>query len=111
MSQKLENKVCTACEEGDEPMPNNEAEDMLNKVPGWEMVEDGEKIRKEYKLDDFEQSMNLVNKVAEVAEQEGHHPDIYIWYDTVRLDLTTHEVGGLTENDFIVAAKINKLNS
>lgn len=109
MSKKLENKVCTACEEGGEPMPDSEAEEMLKKIPGWEIVESGEKIRREYKLDDFQASMDLVNNIAEIAEQEGHHPDIYIWYDTVRLDLTTHEVGGLTENDFIVAAKINTL--
>jgi 4a-hydroxytetrahydrobiopterin dehydratase len=109
MSKKLENKVCTACEEGDEPMPDSEAEEMLKEIPGWEIVEGGEKIRREYKLDDFQTSMDLVNNVAEIAEQERHHPDIYIWYDTVRLDLTTHEVGGLTENDFIVAAKINTL--
>lgn len=110
MSQKLENKVCTACESGDEPMPDEKASEMLNKIPGWEIVEDGKKIRRSFNLDDFQASMQLVNDVATIAEQEGHHPDMYIWYDTVRFDLTTHEVGGLTENDFIVAAKINKLN-
>ena len=58
---------------------------------------------------DFKEAMKFVNKVAEAAEQEGHHPDIHIYYNKVRLELTTHKIKGLSENDFILAAKINAL--
>lgn len=76
-------------------------------IPGWFLI--GDEIKKDFKFKNFKESMDFVNKVAGVAESEGHHPDIYIFYDKVNLSLYTHAAKGLTENDFIMAAKINAL--
>lgn len=74
----------------------------------WEVIE-GKKIRHEFKFKDFAESMAFVNKVADLAEQEGHHPNIHIYYSKVVIDLTTHNIKGLSENDFIMAAKIEEI--
>lgn len=77
---------------------------------GWILVRDGtHKITRQFKFKDFKQALIFVNKVADLANSEDHHPDIKIVYNKVQLDLFTHAVGGLSENDFIMAAKINKL--
>ena len=76
----------------------------------WEVL-DGKKIKREFKFKDFKEAIGFVNKVAALAESEGHHPDIHIFYNRVVLELTTHAVGGLSENDFILAAKIDQLRS
>ena len=88
-------------------MTKKEAQDMLKKVKGWELNEN--EIRKAYKFKDFSESMKFVNMVANVAEEEGHHPDILISWNKVTLTLTTHAISGLSENDFILAAKIYKI--
>ena len=74
----------------------------------WEVLE-GKKLRREFKFTDFEEAIIFVNKVAKLAESEGHHPDINIFYNLVVIELWTHAVGGLSENDFILAAKIEEL--
>ncbi len=81
----------------------------LPKVKGWKMVKRGKAIEKEFTFLDFVKAMAFVDQVADVAETAGHHPDIFISYNHVKLELSTHSVGGLTENDFIVAAEINGL--
>jgi 4a-hydroxytetrahydrobiopterin dehydratase len=79
-------------------------------VPNWELVDDGKGIRFSRRLADFSAAIDLVNKVAALAEEEQHHPDIRIHgYRNLVLDLSTHSIGGLTDNDFIMAAKINRL--
>jgi len=88
-------------------MNEEQACSLLPQVPGWEH-QDGALVRT-VKFKDFVGSMAFVNKVAEVAEAEGHHPDIHISWNKVTLTLTTHAIGGLSENDFILAAKINAL--
>lgn len=88
-------------------MSKEEAEKYLAQTLGWAMQEDAKKISKEFKFKDFKESMAFINKVAELAESEGHHPDIFVFYSRVKLELWTHAVGGLSENDFILAAKIN----
>lgn len=77
-------------------------------VPAWKII-DNKKLSREFKFKDFKEAMAFVNHVADIAESEGHHPDIYIFYNLVRLELSTHAVGGLSENDFILAAKIDTL--
>lgn len=77
-------------------------------VPGWFLI--GEEIKRDFKFKDFRQALDFVNKVAGIAESEGHHPDMYIFYNKVNLSLYTHAAKGLTENDFILAAKINNLS-
>ncbi|MEX2719029.1 MAG: 4a-hydroxytetrahydrobiopterin dehydratase [Candidatus Sigynarchaeota archaeon] len=82
----------------------------IAQVKGWQLVREGtHKIRKEFKFKDFKGSMDFVNRVAAVAESEGHHPDIYIYYNRVVLELYTHAVKGLFDNDFILAAKIDNV--
>jgi 4a-hydroxytetrahydrobiopterin dehydratase len=100
-------KVCMACEGGVDPMKPEEAEVYMTLVSGWDLDKDRRKITKEYKFKDFIGAVNFVNHIAEIAESEGHHPDIKINYNKVLLELSTHAIGGLSENDFIVAAKID----
>jgi 4a-hydroxytetrahydrobiopterin dehydratase len=75
---------------------------------GWIMDEKKQKISKEYKFKDFIGAINFVNRISEIAEEEGHHPDIHIFYNKVLLELSTHSMGGLSEKDFDLAKKIDK---
>ncbi len=105
----LTQKKCVACEGGVEPFTKEQAAEYLKETPGWRILPDGLKIEREFKFKNFKESMAFVNKVADLAESEGHHPDIHILYNHVHLELSTHAIGGLSENDFILAAKINRL--
>jgi len=117
MYNNLLQKKCVPCEGGIPPLTHDEISKYMEQVEGWSLVEDqrenvkklgvGSKIWKEYKFKDFIGSINFINKLAEIAEEEGHHPDIYIFYNKVKLKLSTHAVDGLSENDFILAAKID----
>jgi len=108
----LANLKCTPCRGGIPPMPENKVTQMLPSVPGWELIiDDGyEKIRRRYKFKNFVEAMKFTNMVAEIAEEEGHHPDIFISWNIVELTLWTHAINGLHENDFILAAKIDEMN-
>lgn len=88
-------------------MSKEEAQALLERVGGWKLKEN--RIQKIYTFKDFKESMEFVNRVADLAEEEGHHPDIAISWNKVTLTLTTHAIGGLSQNDFILAAKINKM--
>lgn len=90
-------------------MSPEESHAYLSQVLGWELDDAGKKISKKYEFKEFKEAMAFVNQVAELAESEGHHPDISISYAKVHLELSTHAIGGLSENDFILAAKINQL--
>jgi len=105
----LISKKCVPCEAGVPPMTKIEAEKYMPEVSGWLLADDGKKIFREFKFKDFKEAMRFVNVVADIAESEGHHPDIYIFWNRVRLELSTHAIGGLSENDFILAAKINAI--
>ncbi len=105
----LLNKKCVPCEGGTKPMTKEESQKYLAEVLGWGVIEDGKKISKEFVFPDFVQAIRFIDKIAEIAEQEGHHPDLHIFYNKVRIELSTHAIGGLSENDFILAAKINAL--
>ena len=105
----LSDKKCIACEGGTSPLEAKKVKEHIAELDGgWEVV-DGKKIRKEFKFKDFKEAITFVNKTAEIAESEGHHPDIHIFYNQVIVELWTHAVGGLSENDFILAAKIDKI--
>src|SRR3989338_3499629 len=93
-------KKCKPCAGGTLPLDAETAQRYLNSVAGWELVE-GVKIKQEFKFADFKQSMDFTNKVAAIAEEEGHHPTILIAYNKVKVVLITHSIGGLSENDFI----------
>ncbi|MFX0138931.1 MAG: 4a-hydroxytetrahydrobiopterin dehydratase [Candidatus Hodarchaeota archaeon] len=82
----------------------------INQVQGWSLIREKiHRIKKQFNFENFKEAMKFVNKVAELAEEEGHHPDIYIYYDEVVLELHTHAIKGLHLNDFILAAKINEI--
>lgn len=103
----LASKNCTPDKNGKGKLNIEKIKEYLSFVPQWMLI--GDTIQKEYKFTGFEDSMDFVNKVAEIADRENHHPDIYIFFSKVRLSLSTHSAKGLTENDFILATKINKL--
>jgi 4a-hydroxytetrahydrobiopterin dehydratase len=100
---------CVPCEGGVAPLTKADAEETMKHIPGWTLAEDGKKISRDFLFADFKEAMVFVNKVAEIAEAEGHHPDIAIWWNKVKLELSTHAIDGLSTNDFIVSAKINAL--
>ncbi|MFA6136326.1 MAG: 4a-hydroxytetrahydrobiopterin dehydratase [Candidatus Paceibacterota bacterium] len=109
MNNNLTQKKCLPCEGGVPPLDKTQMEELIKETPGWEITEEGKKIKREFKFKDFKETIVFVNKVAELAESEGHHPDIHIFYSRLELELWTHMIGGLSENDFILAAKINAL--
>jgi 4a-hydroxytetrahydrobiopterin dehydratase len=107
MMSDLAAKHCVPCETGMPPMSKSDAEALLAQVDGWQLV-DG-KLARQLKFKDFAQAMAFVNKMATIAEEEGHHPDFCVSWNRVKIELVTHNIGGLSENDFILAAKINRL--
>lgn len=108
LSSDLKNKKCVPCEGGVKPLTLDEYGAFLRgELSGWVDV-DTKKIEKEYKLKNFKEALEFVNKVGVLAESEGHHPDINLYgWNKVKLTLSTHAIGGLSENDFILAAKID----
>lgn len=106
----LLSKKCVPCEGGVPALTLSQAQEYVKETPGWEIIEEGKKIRRELKLQNFKEAIVFVNKVADLAESEGHHPDFHIFYSRVILELWTHAIGGLSDNDFIMAAKINELS-
>ncbi len=108
---QLEAKTCQPCEGGVEPCDVVHAKQQLLELDSaWELVEAGVKISRKFKMKNFVEAMKLINAVAELAELEQHHPDLHLTgYRLVQIDLTTHAIGGLSENDFIVAAKIDNV--
>jgi 4a-hydroxytetrahydrobiopterin dehydratase len=108
MSYLLKEK-CIPCEGGVSPLNKQDIEGYLFEVFEWEVDKDYKKIFKTYKFSDFIGAINFVERVADVAEMEGHHPDIHIYYNKVLIELSTHSIGGLSKNDFILAAKIEEV--
>lgn len=108
----LTQKHCVPCEGGTPPLPDEKEDELVQQTPEWLLIRDGtHKITRQFKFKNFKEALTFVNKVGELAELEGHHPDIKIVYNKVQLDLFTHAVGGLSENDFIMAAKINNIKT
>ena len=104
-------KKCVPCEIGSgvKPVDRKAVAALLGEVPGWELSADAKTITRAFRLKNFVEAMDFINRVAALAENEGHHPDIHVFYNKVTLELSTHAIGGLSENDFILAAKINEL--
>ena len=110
-SAELARKHCVPCEGGIPALSVGEVRDRLAAVPAWHLHDDGKRIRREYRVKDFTTALDFFRRVGELAEAENHHPDLHLTnYRDVALDLSTHAVGGLTENDFILAAKIDQLH-
>ncbi|HZF08042.1 MAG TPA: 4a-hydroxytetrahydrobiopterin dehydratase [Thermoanaerobaculia bacterium] len=109
MDTGLAEKKCVPCEGGTPPIAGAEAERLLAQLDGWQLVGGGKELAKEYRFPDFRQALGFVNRLGEVAESEGHHPDLYLTWGKVRVSLSTHSIGGLSENDFILAAKADRV--
>ena len=105
----LKNKKCVSCEGGIPKLTSDQVNRHLKEVTGWELQ--GEKIYKKFQFKNFLQAIEFINRMAEVAEAEGHHPDFSVHYNKVDVTLWTHAIGGLSENDFILAAKIDGIQS
>jgi len=109
-AQALASKKCVPCEGGVPAVSRADAERTLENLQGWTLSTSGDSIEKKWTVKNFVAGMEFLNRVAELAEQEQHHPDIHLTgYRHVAIQLSTHAIGGLSENDFILAAKINEL--
>lgn len=107
---ELRSKTCIPCEGGVPPVSPEEARRLLRDLHGWQLAADGTRIRREWVAKNFAAAMEFLNRVAGLAESEQHHPDLHLTgYRSVAIELFTHAIRGLSENDFIVAAKINDL--
>lgn len=107
---ELADKHCVPCEGGVQPLTREEAERYLKKIaPDWHLNADAKQIHKDFKFKGFNATMGFVNAVAWIANQEGHHPDLEVGYNHCLVRYSTHAIGGLSENDYICAAKIDKL--
>lgn len=105
----LSKKKCIPCEGGIPPLDSSRVAEYQKHIqPEWRLTSDS-KISREYSFSDYRNTIGFVNRVADLAEEEGHHPVMHVYYSKVVIELWTHAIGGLSENDFILAAKIEKL--
>ena len=109
---ELKEKKCVPCEGGIPPLPDDDINKYESQAPGWEVFEESgmKKMKRDFEFKDFKEAMEFINKLAGIAEEQGHHPDILLHaWNKVRIIFYTHAIGGLHENDFIMAAKTNDL--
>ncbi|MEK7155378.1 MAG: 4a-hydroxytetrahydrobiopterin dehydratase [Patescibacteria group bacterium] len=104
---KLTEQRCVPCEGGTMPLTIEESETLMKDVGGWTLSPDVKKISRHYTFKNFAEALAFTNKVGTLAEAEGHHPDLTLGWGKVGVELTTHAIGGLSVNDFILAAKID----
>ena len=109
-ANELAKNKCKPCEGGVEPVSPEEAAEQVGKLEGWKVTGDGKAIRKQWVMKDFSAAIDFFRRVADVANAEDHHPDLHLTgYRNVAIELSTHAIKGLSENDFILAAKIDEL--
>jgi 4a-hydroxytetrahydrobiopterin dehydratase len=107
---KLTEKRCAPCEGGVDPMTRADFEVYLEQVSEWDVLDD-KKLERTFEFSNFKQALEFVNKAGDIAEDEGHHPDLFIHsWNKVKVSLWTHAIGGLSINDFVVASKIDRIN-
>lgn len=105
----LTQKKCAPCEKGTKPLPPERVREYLRELPGWKVV-NNRVLQRELVLKDFMEAVRLIREIAAIAEAEDHHPDLHLTsYRRLAIELSTHSIGGLSENDFILAAKIEPL--
>lgn len=102
-------KHCKPCEGGVSPINGTDAQKYLRQIPSWTLADAGKSIQREFKFKNFHRTMEFVNALAWIAHQEDHHPDLEVGYNRCAVHYSTHAIGGLSENDFICAAKIDAL--
>ncbi len=105
----LTQQTCVPCRGGVDPLEPSSARELLASTPGWELLDDARKIRRNFDFNDFAATLAFVNMVGVLAEAEGHHPDITFGWGYCTVFFYTHKIKGLHQNDFIMAAKVNKL--
>ena len=105
----LTEKTCVPCRGGIPPLTENEAAVFAREVPNWRLTHGSTRIERAFKFDDFTTSLAFVNQVSALAEEEGHHPDLAFGWGYANVELYTHKIKGLHENDFIMAAKIDRI--
>ena len=105
---ELAAKTCVPCRGGVPPLKGQELEALRKQVPGWEVISEHH-LHKAFKFPDFRQTLDFVNRVGALAEEQGHHPDMLLSWGKAEITLWTHKIDGLTESDFIMAAKIDRL--
>jgi len=105
---ELADKKCVPCRGGVPPLKGVALDALKRQVPGWDVVNEHH-LTKTFTFPDFQSALNFVNRVGAVAEEQGHHPDIYLAWGKVQITVWTHKIDGLTESDFILAAKIDRL--
>src|SRR5438270_6891640 len=110
MDNSLADKKCVPCRGGVPPLKGQELDAIHQSVPKWTVV-DEHHIRRDFKFEDFQQALDFVNRVGALAEEQGHHPDIFLAWGKVEITLWTHKIDGLTESDFIMAAQIDRLSA
>jgi 4a-hydroxytetrahydrobiopterin dehydratase len=109
-AEDLKQKHCKPCEGGVKPLSREESEKLLAEVTDWKLIHGNKAIRREWVMQDFGAAMEFFEHVAVIAEAEKHHPDLHLTgYRNVAIEVSTHAIGGLSENDFILAAKINDI--
>ncbi len=108
---ELTAKRCVPCEGGVAPMDAEAARDMLGQLNDWELDESGKEISRSFTFKNYYRTMAFVNALAWIAHQEDHHPDLQVGYNRAHVRFSTHSIGGLSENDFICAAKIDALSN
>ena len=106
----LSEKTCVPCRGGVPPLTADEIRPLASQVKQWNVV-NSHHVEKEFKFSDFKNALDFVNKVGSIAEEQGHHPDIYLAWGKARVTIWTHKIDGLTESDFILAAKIDQVNA
>jgi len=106
---KLTNRVCVPCKGGIPPLKGKKLKTLQNQLGnGWNVI-DEHHLEKEWKLNDFLTALDITNRIGSLAEEQGHHPDIYLTWGKVGIKLWTHKIDGLTDSDFILAAKIDSI--
>jgi len=110
MSEELANKHCAPCEGGAEPLAADDAEELLGQLHAdWQLSDDGKEICREFSFPAYSRALGFANAVAWIAIREGHHPDLLLSYSKCSVRWSTHAIGGLSDNDFICAAKTDRL--
>jgi len=109
-AKELSQRKCRPCEGGVQPMSSEQAREYLGGLQGWQLSQEGKSISKTYVMKGFTAAVKLINTISEIAEAEDHHPDLHLTrYRKLTIELSTHAVKGLSENDFILASKIETL--
>ncbi|HEX4782802.1 MAG TPA: 4a-hydroxytetrahydrobiopterin dehydratase [Candidatus Sulfotelmatobacter sp.] len=109
MTEQLADKTCVPCRGGVPPVKGLQLEELHRSVPKWSVHEEHH-LHREFKFPDFKQALEFVNRVGAIAEEQGHHPDILLAWGKVDITIWTHKIDGLTESDFIMAAKIDRVS-